>query len=143
MKRWKIFFSMDDPAINILLFDGVCNLCNGLVRFIIKRDRTGKFKFASLQSDAGQQWLERFGLKKNVFESFVLIQGHKYYLKSKAVLEMFRELGGIWSAFYVFILVPGPVRDFIYNLIAKSRYKIFGKRGECMMPTPELKGRFL
>jgi predicted DCC family thiol-disulfide oxidoreductase YuxK len=143
MRRWKIFFSMDDPAGNILLFDGVCNLCNGLVRFIIKRDRTGKFKFASLQSDTGQQWLERFGLVKNEFESFVLIQGNKYYSKSTAVLKMFREMGGIWKAFYVFILVPGPVRDFLYNLVAKSRYKIFGKRDECLMPAPELKERFL
>jgi predicted DCC family thiol-disulfide oxidoreductase YuxK len=143
MRRSKIYFSMDEPAKNIVLFDGVCNLCNGLVRFIIKRDRTGKFKFASLQSEIGQQWLQRFGLAKNEFESFVLIRGDKYYLKSAAALKMLRELGGIWKAFYVFIVVPRPVRDFIYDLIAKSRYKIFGKRDVCMIPTPELKERFL
>jgi predicted DCC family thiol-disulfide oxidoreductase YuxK len=134
---------MDEPAKNIVLFDGVCNLCNGLVRFILKRDRTGKFKFASLQSEIGQQWLQRFGIAKNEFESFVLIQGDKYYLKSGAALKMLRELGGIWKAFYVFIVVPRPVRDFMYDLIAKSRYKIFGKRDVCMVPTPELKERFL
>ena len=134
---------MDEPAKNILLFDGVCNLCNGLVRFIIKRDRTGKFKFASLQSEIGQQWLKRFGLAKNEFESFVLIQDDKYYLKSAAALKVLRELGGVWKLFYVFILIPRPVRDFMYNLIAKSRYKIFGKRDVCMIPTPELKERFL
>ena len=134
---------MDEPARNIILFDGVCNLCNGLVRFIIKRDRTGKFKFASLQSEIGQQWLMRFGLAKNEFESFVLIQDDKYYLKSAAALKTLRKLGGIWKAFYVFILIPRPVRDFMYNLIAKSRYKIFGKRDVCMIPTPELKERFL
>ncbi len=143
MRRWKIYYSMDEPAKNIVLFDGVCNLCNGLVRFIIKRDRTGKFKFASLQSEIGQQWLQRFGLAKNEFESFVLIRGDKYYLKSAAALKMLRELGGIWKAFYVFIVVPRPVRDLIYDLIAKSRYKIFGKRDVCMVPTPALKERFL
>ena len=143
MRRWKIFFSMNEPAKNIVLFDGVCNLCNGLVRFIIKRDRNGKFKFASLQSEIGQQWLLRFGLAKNEFESFVLIEGDKYYVKSAAALKMLRGLGGIWKVFYVFILVPRPVRDFMYDLIAKSRYKIFGKRNICMIPTPELKERFL
>jgi predicted DCC family thiol-disulfide oxidoreductase YuxK len=134
---------MNEPAKNIVLFDGVCNLCNGLVRFIIKRDRNGKFKFASLQSEIGQQWLLRFGLAKNEFESFVLIEGDKYYVKSAAALIMLRGLGGIWKVFYVFILVPRPVRDFMYDLIAKSRYKIFGKRNICMIPTPELKERFL
>jgi predicted DCC family thiol-disulfide oxidoreductase YuxK len=134
---------MDEPVRNIILFDGVCNLCNGLVRFIIKRDRTGKLKFASLQSDIGQQWLNRFGLAKNEFESFVLVQGDKYYIKSTAALKMLRELGGIWKVFYVFIWVPRSLRDFLYNLIANSRYKIFGKKDECMIPTPELKERFL
>jgi predicted DCC family thiol-disulfide oxidoreductase YuxK len=134
---------MNEPAKNIVLFDGVCNLCNGLVRFIIKRDRNGKFKFASLQSEIGQQWLLRFGLAKNEFESFVLIEGDKYYVKSAAALIMLRGLGGIWKVFYVFILVPRPVRDFIYDLIAKSRYRIFGKKNICMIPTPELKERFL
>ena len=134
---------MAEPAKNIVLFDGVCNLCNGLVRFIIKRDRFGKFKFASLQSDIGQQLLTRFGLAKNEFESFVFIQGDKYYLRSAAALKVLKELGGIWRAFYVFILIPRSIRDFMYNLIAKSRYKIFGKRDVCMVPTPELQERFI
>ncbi|HEY2347529.1 MAG TPA: thiol-disulfide oxidoreductase DCC family protein [Puia sp.] len=134
---------MDDPVKNILLFDGVCNLCNGLVQFIIKRDRRAKFKFASLQSEAGQQCLKRFGLVKNEFESFVMIQGNNYYLKSTAALKTCRELGGLWKAFYIFILVPHPVRDFLYDLVAKSRYRIFGKREECMIPTPGLIERFL
>jgi predicted DCC family thiol-disulfide oxidoreductase YuxK len=134
---------MDEPVKNIVLFDGVCNLCNSLVLFIIKRDMTGKFKFASLQSEIGQWWLLRFGLVKDEFESFVFIQGDKYYLKSAAALKMLKELGGIWKAFYVFILVPRPLRDFLYNLIAGSRYRIFGKRDVCMIPTPELEERFL
>jgi predicted DCC family thiol-disulfide oxidoreductase YuxK len=134
---------MDEPVKNIILFDGVCNLCNGLVRFIIKRDRTGKLKFASLQSDMGQQWLNRFGLAKNEFESFVFIQGDRHYVRSTAALKMLRELDGIWKVFYVLIWVPRPLRDFLYNLIAKSRYRIFGKQDQCMIPTPELKERFL
>ena len=128
---------------NILLFDGVCNLCNGLVLFIIKRDPAGKFKFASLQSEIGQQWLTRIGLIKNEFESFVFIQKDQYYLKSTAALKMLRELGGVWKVFYVFILLPRPIRDFFYDLIARSRYRIFGKRDVCMIPTPGLRKRFL
>jgi predicted DCC family thiol-disulfide oxidoreductase YuxK len=134
---------MTELSKNLLLFDGVCNLCNSLVLFIIKRDRAGKFKFASLQSEIGQQWLMRVGLAKNEFESFVLIREDKYYLKSTAALKMFRELGGIWKVLYVFIILPGPIRDFFYDLIARSRYRIFGKRDICMMPTPELEERFL
>ena len=128
---------------NVILFDGVCNLCNGLVRFIIKRDKERKFKFASLQSETGQQRLGQFGLEKNEFESFVLIRDDKYYLKSTGVLKMLRELGGIWKLFYVFIFIPRPLRDLLYDAIAKSRYKIFGKRDVCMIPTPVLKERFL
>jgi predicted DCC family thiol-disulfide oxidoreductase YuxK len=128
---------------NILLFDGVCNLCNGMVSFIITRDKKGKFKFSSLQSEAGRSWLERVGLSENEFDSFVLIKNENYYLKSTAALKTLRELGGIWKIFYVFIWVPRPLRDFLYDIIAKSRYKVFGKRNTCMIPTPEIEARFL
>ena len=134
---------MDDKMENIVLFDGICNLCNGLVLFIIRRDPKGRFKFASLQSESGQERLKQFGLPVIKFESLVLIKSDRYYLKSTGVLKMLRELGGAWKLFYVFIIVPRFIRDFIYDLIAKSRYKIFGKRDECMIPTPELEGRFL
>jgi predicted DCC family thiol-disulfide oxidoreductase YuxK len=134
---------MDESAENIVLFDGVCNLCNGLVLFIIKRDPAGKFKFASLQSEIAQDWLARYGLAKKEFESIVLIREGRYYLKSTAALKIFRELRGFWKTLYVFIWVPRPMRDFIYDLIAKSRYRIFGKRDVCMIPTPELEKRFL
>jgi predicted DCC family thiol-disulfide oxidoreductase YuxK len=134
---------MNVPNADIILFDGICNLCNGLVRFIIKRDRIGRFKFASLQSDAGHEWLKRFGITTNGFDSVVLIREEKYYLKSTGVLKILRDLGGIWKAFYIFIIIPRPLRDFVYDLIAKSRYRIFGKRDTCMIPTPELKDRFL
>ena len=127
----------------VLLFDGVCNLCNGIVQFTIKRDPQGKFKFASLQSESGQALLKKFGLPANDFDSFVFISGDNYFLKSSAGLRVLKELGGFWKLFYVFILVPRPVRDFVYNLIAKTRYKIFGKRDSCMVPAPGLKQRFL
>jgi predicted DCC family thiol-disulfide oxidoreductase YuxK len=134
---------MDNSNEDILLFDGVCNLCNGLVNFIIKRDIRRKFKFASLQSEASRLWLERFGLSENEFDSFVLIKKDEYYLKSTAALKTLWELGGISKIFYVFILNPRPLRDFLYDIIAKSRYRVFGKRNSCMIPTPELEARFL
>jgi len=134
---------MNEPATDIILFDGVCNLCNGLVRFIIKRDKAGRFKFASLQSDIGLLWLKRFGMTNDKLESVVLIKDEKYYLKSTGVLKILRELDGIWKAFYIFIIIPRTLRDFVYNLIAKSRYRIFGKQDTCMIPTPELQDRFL
>jgi predicted DCC family thiol-disulfide oxidoreductase YuxK len=134
---------MGEPDKQIILFDGICNLCNGFVRFVIRRDKNSIFKFASLQSDIGQEMLMRLGLPKNEFESFVLIQGNNYYLKSTGILKMLRELSGIWRIFYVFILVPRFARDFLYDIIAKSRYKIFGKQDACMIPTAELQQRFL
>ena len=128
---------------SILLFDGVCNLCNGLVRFIIKRDRKGKFKFASLQSEPGKRYLRQLGIKENEFESLVLIKEDKFYLKSTGALNILRELGGFWAFFYILIWVPRSLRDFIYDQIAKSRYKVFGRRDTCMVPTPEQSARFL
>lgn len=134
---------MRDTNDNILLFDGVCNLCNRVIQFTIRRDPERKFKFASLQSDTGQQILKKLGLSIDDFESFVLIKGDKYFLRSSAALMVLRELGGFWRLFYFFIIVPRPVRDFLYNLVAKSRYRIFGRRATCMVPTPELEDRFL
>jgi predicted DCC family thiol-disulfide oxidoreductase YuxK len=128
---------------NLLLFDGVCNLCNGVVRFIIKLDTKNKFKFGSIQSGVGRFWLERYGLLENEIDSFVFIHNNKFYRKSTAALKMARELGGIGKILYVFILLPRPLRDSIYDIIARYRYKIFGKRDNCMIPGPELQARFL
>jgi len=127
----------------ILLFDGVCNLCNSIVKFTIKRDPKGKFKFASLQSESGQAMLNKFGLPTDDFDSFVFIRHDKYFLKSSAGLHVLYELGGVWKLFYVFIILPRPLRDFIYNIIAKKRYSVFGKRDTCMVPTQDIKQRFL
>ena len=135
--------TMHNNQTHILLFDGVCNLCIGLVNFTIKRDSKEKFKFAALQSETGQALLKTFGLSANDFETFVLISGEKYYLKSSAGLHVLKELGGVWKVFYALIIFPKPMRDFIYNVVAKRRYRIFGKRDTCIIPTPEVKRRFL
>jgi predicted DCC family thiol-disulfide oxidoreductase YuxK len=127
----------------ILLFDGVCNLCNSVVNFIIKRDSKEKFKFASLQSERGQALLKKFGLRTNDFDSFVFISGEEYFLKSSALLHVLRELGGVWKLFYAFIIFPRPVRDLVYSIVAKTRYRIFGKRDTCIIPTPEVNRKFL
>jgi predicted DCC family thiol-disulfide oxidoreductase YuxK len=136
----KIMENISQP---ILLFDGVCNLCNGVVQFIIKNDPKAKYKFCSLQSDYGQQLLESHQLPTDDFESFVLISGDKYYRKSTAALQLLRGLGGGWKLFYGFIIIPAPIRDFFYSLVANNRYKIFGRTDQCMVPTPELTNRFL
>ena len=134
---------MDNNQKPILLFDGVCNLCNGVVNLTIKLDIKGKFKFASLQSESGQSLLKQLGLPTHGFDSFVFINKDKYFRKSSAALHVLKELGGFWKMFYVFIIFPRPLRDLVYNFIAKTRYKIFGKRETCMTPTPEFKKRFL
>lgn len=127
----------------ILLFDGVCNLCNGLVQFAIRRDPKAKLKFAALQSASGQELLKKFGLPIKDFDSFVFISGDKYFLKSSAILHVMKELGGGWKLFYAFIIIPKPLREFIYNMVARTRYKILGKRETCMIPTENISQRFL
>ena len=127
----------------VLLFDGICNLCNGLVIFIIKRDSKSKFKFAALQSPAGQLLLKKYGLSTENINTLVYVKGDKIFLKSSAVLHILKDLGGLWKLFFVFIFLPKFIRDFFYNLIAKWRYKILGKRETCMVPNPEILYRFL
>ena len=128
---------------NILLFDGECNLCNNLVIFIIKKDSAAKFKFAPLQSTIGKSLLKNFPDPLEKSDSVVFINGGIYYFKSTAILEIFKTLGRYWNLFYVFILIPKFFRDACYDLVAKSRYKVFGKRETCMVPTPEINKRFL
>jgi predicted DCC family thiol-disulfide oxidoreductase YuxK len=126
----------------LILFDGVCNLCNGSVQFIIKRDKEAKFRFASLQSDAGKKILQQFQLPTDTFNSFILYQDGKIYTRSTAALRVFSQLKN-WKWVGAFQYVPKFIRDGVYNLIARNRYKWFGKKDECMIPTPELKSRFL
>jgi predicted DCC family thiol-disulfide oxidoreductase YuxK len=127
----------------IILFDGVCNLCNGAVQFVIAHDPQEKFLFASLQSEAGQQLLKQYQLPLTEFTSFVLIQQNKLYTKSTAALQVAKQITGAWSCLYLFIIVPRFIRDAVYNWIAQNRYRWFGKKDACMIPTPELKARFL
>jgi len=127
----------------ILLFDGECNLCNSTVQFVVKRDKKNKFLFATLQSKAGQKTLKKLSLSQKDFKSFVLLEDSNCYQKSTAALKVAKNLRNGWQLFYIFIIVPKFIRDFIYSLIAKNRYKIFGKRTECMIPTTELKAKFL
>ena len=127
----------------LVLFDGVCNLCNGAVQFIIKRDQKKQFLFASLQGKAGTELLAKFDLPVNDFNSFILIEGDKTYTRSTAALRIAKKLGGGWKLLYGLMIIPRFIRNAVYNLIAKNRYKWFGKKDECMVPTPELKERFL
>ncbi len=127
----------------IILFDGVCNLCNASVQFVLKHDKNKIFRFASLQSAAGQLLLKENNLPNNSFNTFVLITSDKAYIRSTAALMVAKKLGGFTKLLYAFIVVPKFIRDAIYNLISKNRYKWFGKKEHCMLPTAALKSRFL
>ncbi len=133
----------DGPSQPLLLFDGVCNLCNASVQWVIKHDPKGVFRFASLQSDIGKTMLRRFGLPVGELNTVVLIDEGKAYTRSDVPLHIFKKLGGWWAAFSVFSIVPKFARDTVYDWIARNRYRWFGKKDECWLPTPELKARFL
>jgi predicted DCC family thiol-disulfide oxidoreductase YuxK len=127
----------------IVLFDGVCNLCNSTVQFVMKRDKRKQFLFGSLQGKTGQQYLRQYNLPHNLFNSFMLIEGNKLYTRSTGALRMLKHLGGGWQLLYGFIIIPRFIRDAVYRLIATNRYKWFGKRDQCRVPTPQERERFL
>ena len=127
----------------ILLFDGVCNLCNASVQFIIKRDPKAKVRYAALQSEIGQAILEKENRASNDLDTAILYEHGQIYTRSCVGLRLSRYMSGLWPLFYVFIFLPKALRDPIYNWIAKNRYNWFGKSESCMLPTPELKSRFL
>ena len=127
---------------SVILFDGVCNLCNGAVTFVIKQDKTARFKFASLQSEAAQQLLQQHGVLKKM-DSIVVIEEGKIFQKSIAALKIAKHFPWYWQWLQVFWIVPRPLRDAVYDFIAKNRYRWFGKKDVCMIPTPELRARFL
>ena len=127
----------------IILFDGVCNLCNGGVQFVLSHDKKELFLFSSLQSDYGQQALKERDLDTSSFSSFILIENGQTYYKSTAALRVSKKLSGLIKLLWVFIIVPRPIRDWVYSIIANNRYKWFGKQNECWLPTPDLKSRFL
>lgn len=127
----------------IVLFDGVCNLCSGAVRFLIRRDPRAALRFASLQSETGRRLQSERGIDPDALGSIVLVAGDRWWAESTAVLRIVRHLRGAWPLLTVFLLVPRPLRDLIYRWIARNRYRWFGKKETCWLPTPELASRFL
>lgn len=126
----------------VILFDGVCNLCNSTVLFVIKHDPKNLFRFASIQGDYGQQILKRFHLPPNSLGSFILFEENQIYTKSTGALKVAKKLSRAWPIVYSFIIVPPFIRNAVYDLIAKNRYKWFGKKESCAIPSPELKALF-
>ena len=128
----------------IILFDGVCNLCSSAVQFIIENDKKDIFRFVSLQSDLGQEITTYLGISSADLDSIILYQpGYAYYCKSQAVFEIANELGGIYSINTIFSILPSSITDSVYDYIAKNRYKWYGKKEFCMIPTNDIKAKFL
>ncbi|WP_123537750.1 thiol-disulfide oxidoreductase DCC family protein [Halosimplex salinum] len=127
----------------ILLFDGVCNLCNGSIQFVVDHDPEGTFRFAPLQSEAAEQLLDDVGFDDYDFDTFVLIDGGDYYTKSEAALRVASGLESPWSLAGVLRVIPRPLRDAVYDTVGRHRYAIFGKKAQCMIPTPEIRDRFV
>ena len=128
---------------SIVLFDGVCNFCNASVNFILARDPRRRFKFAALQSRAGRALLQRFELDRDELDAMILIEGDRCYTRSTALLRVARALPALWPGLYALIVIPSMIRDRLYVWFARNRYRFFGKRETCFVPTPELKNRFL
>ncbi len=126
----------------VILFDGVCNLCNGFVQFVIKHDRRAYFSFAALQSDYAQQEPKLSDLGQSL-SSVVLIEAGVVYTHSTAALRILRRLSGLYPLLFAFIIVPVFIRNAVYNWVARNRYRWFGQTDQCMVPTPELKSRFI
>ncbi|WP_269222862.1 thiol-disulfide oxidoreductase DCC family protein [Flavobacterium sp. IMCC34518] len=128
----------------IILFDGVCNLCNSAVQFIIKHDKKDVFRFVPLQSDLGLDILKYIGIDFTKIDSIVLYEpGVAYYYKSDAALQIAKSLNGLYSFGIIFKIIPNGIRNQLYDYIARNRYNWFGKKESCMIPTPELKIKFL
>jgi predicted DCC family thiol-disulfide oxidoreductase YuxK len=125
----------------VLLFDGVCTLCNGFVQFVIQRDPAGRFQFATLQSDAARRLLQ--AAPQPLPDTLVLVENGRVFLRSTAALRVARGLKFPWPLAFVLVVVPRPLRDWVYDIVARNRYRWFGRRDVCMVPTPELRARFL
>ncbi len=135
---------MNTKGKQIILFDGVCNLCNNAVNFIIKHDKHDTFRYASLQSDIGKYYINKFNIDTQLLDSILLIKEDTvYYHKSSAALHIAKKLSGGYSLMTMFLIIPKPLRDFVYDYIAKNRYKWFGKKESCMLPSPKTKNLFL
>ena len=132
------------PNKKIILFDGVCNLCDSSVQFIIKHDKKDVFRFVALQSELGQEILQHIGINSKNIDSIILYEpGIAYYYKSQAAIQISKYLDGFWHLGSVFRIIPTGISNLLYDYIAKNRYKWYGKKESCMIPTPELKIKFL
>ncbi|MBS9463427.1 thiol-disulfide oxidoreductase DCC family protein [Flagellimonas sp. 389] len=128
----------------IILFDGVCNLCNGVIQFIIKRDKKDLFRYAALQSETGIRLTQERGIDTSKIDSFILIEpGVAYFTKSDAALRIGQDFGGLWKVLAIFTWIPTSFRNVVYDFIARNRYRWFGRKDACMIPTPELQAKFL
>tara|TARA_R110000787_G_scaffold108621_2_gene217037 strand:+ start:21166 stop:21576 length:411 start_codon:yes stop_codon:yes gene_type:complete len=127
----------------VILFDGVCNLCNTSINFIIRNDKKGVFKFAPLQSDFGKKALKDYNINPKDTDSIILIDADKCYIKSSAALQIAKHLSGAYPLFFGFMIVPKFMRNWVYDFVAKNRYQWYGKKESCMIPSPELKDKFL
>ncbi|MEZ4857691.1 MAG: thiol-disulfide oxidoreductase DCC family protein [Flavobacteriaceae bacterium] len=127
----------------IILFDGVCNLCNSAVNFVIRHDSKNKFKFAALQSEIGQQLISKYNIDTSQTDSIILIDNNKAYIKSTAALRIAKYLDKGYPLLFGFTILPTFLRNWVYDYIAKNRYKWYGKKDSCMIPTQELKNKFL
>ena len=127
----------------VVLFDGLCNVCEGSVKFILKRDGNRRFRFASLQSDVAKDLTRPFGVDPSALNTMMLVQDGTLYKRSDAVLRIARRLRFPWMLSSVFLVLPRFLRDPVYNFVGRNRYRWFGKKDECMIPTPEIRERFL
>jgi len=127
----------------IVLFDGICNLCIGSVKFIIRNDTNDNFRLAAIQSPEGKKIIKKFSIDIKKIDSIILIKNNNIKYRSSAVLFILRNLNTVWKFLLVFYLVPYPIRDFFYRLIARSRYNIFGKKNSCMVPNKKNKSKFI
>ncbi|RMB60514.1 thiol-disulfide oxidoreductase DCC family protein [Dokdonia sinensis] len=127
----------------IILFDGVCNLCNSSITFVIKKDRKDLFRYAPLQSEAGQFLTQKHKIDPTETDSIILVEGERASIKSTAALRVARHLKGAYPLLFGFMIIPNFIRNWVYDYVAKNRYKWFGKKDACMIPTPELRSKFL
>ncbi len=127
---------------DVILFDGLCNLCNSSVQFVIRRDPGRRFRFASLQGEFGKKFLATHHLSGNDYNSFILFENGSVFTRSTAALHVIKKLNGGWPVLYALIVIPRFFRDALYNIVARNRYQWFGKKETCGVPTPELKSLF-
>ncbi len=128
---------------HIIIFDGVCNFCNDAVNFILKRDKHKRFLFTPMQSNFAKTLIEKSQNEKADLDTIILIKDAVIFVRSEAALEIAKDIGGFWFLLRVLKLIPVPIRDYFYKVFANNRYKIFGRREVCMIPTQELKNRFI